>query len=119
MCEVVTMMQRSCITSGVGNRERRNQNRNLLQWLRCTKDCKTAKHFTVVFYCLRNFGCTTTQVCVTRRQCYIAEPPSVGDRMQRSGSTCKKSSVNYKSAALPTELCRRSPYESRFTEFIK
>jgi hypothetical protein len=27
--------------------------------------------------------------------------------------------LNYKSAALPAELCRRCPYESRFSEFIK
>ena len=31
----------------------------------------------------------------------------------------KRSCLNYKSAALPTELCRRCPYESRFSEFIK
>jgi len=31
----------------------------------------------------------------------------------------KKPSLNYKSAALPTELCRRCPYESRFNEFIR
>jgi hypothetical protein len=31
----------------------------------------------------------------------------------------KQSCLNYKSAALPTELCRRCPYESRFSEFIK
>ena len=31
----------------------------------------------------------------------------------------KQSCLNNKSAALPTELCRRCPYDSRFSEFIK
>ena len=34
--------------------------------------------------------------------------------MQRDENVRKNSLGNYKSAALPTELCRRPPYESRF-----
>jgi hypothetical protein len=47
------------------------------------------------------------------------QTPSVGNAVQRSENIGNSLGLNYKSAALPTELCRRCPYESRFSEFIK
>jgi hypothetical protein len=35
--------------------------------------------FTVVFYVVKSFWCKTTQFCVTRRECEMAETPSVGN----------------------------------------
>jgi hypothetical protein len=47
--------------------------------------------FTVVFYGLEIFGCKTVQFCVTRRDCGMAETPSVRDDVQRSGNTRENS----------------------------
>ena len=49
----------------------------------------------------------------------MAELPSVGNAVQSSEMMRNSLGSNYKSAALPTELCRRFPYESRFSELIK
>jgi len=38
--------------------------------------------FTVVFYVVKSFWCMTTQFCVTRRECAMAETPSVGNGAQ-------------------------------------
>ena len=70
--------------------------------------------FTVVFYGLTIFACKTAQFCVTLRESEMAETPSVSNAAQAGENTRKNSFLNYKSAALPTELCRRCPCESRF-----
>jgi hypothetical protein len=44
----------------------------------------------------------------------MAELPSVGNAVQSSETIRNSLGLNYKSAALPAELCRRSPYESCF-----
>ena len=75
--------------------------------------------FTVVFYGLTIFACKTAQFCVTLRESEMAETPSVSNATQPGENTGKNSFLNYKSAALPTELCRRCPCESRFSELIK
>jgi hypothetical protein len=47
-----------------------------------------------------------------RKQNY--ELPGVSHDMQRSERLHNSLGLNYKSAALPAELCRRYPYKSRF-----
>ena len=70
--------------------------------------------FTVVFYGLTIFACKTAQFCVALRESEMAETPSVSNAAQAGENTRKNSFLNYKSAALPTELCRRCLCGSRF-----
>jgi hypothetical protein len=94
----------------------RKANRACVQFVR---DLKGDNSFTVVFYGLTIFACKTAQFCVTLRESEMAETPSVSNAAQAGENTRKNSFLNYKSAALPTELCRRCPCESRFSELIK
>jgi hypothetical protein len=55
----------------------------------------------------QDFVCKTVQFCVTRRESETTETPSVSDALQRSENRHKKPFLNYKSAALPAELCRQ------------
>ena len=59
-----------------------------------------------LFYGLRNFRCKTAHFCATRRESETTETPSVSNAAQASENARKNSVLNYKSAALPTELCR-------------
>jgi hypothetical protein len=59
-----------------------------------------------LFYGLRNFRCKTAHFCATRRESETTETPGVSNAAQASKNARKNSVLNYKSAALPTELCR-------------
>jgi hypothetical protein len=50
--------------------------------------------FTVVFYGLKNSWCKTAQFCVTRRERYWLETPSIRDAAQRSENMRKNSFLN-------------------------
>jgi hypothetical protein len=53
------------------------------------------------------------------RESEMAEIPSARNSAQSGENPRNSLGLNYKSAALPAELCRRRPFESRFREFIK
>ena len=60
--------------------------------------------FTVIFYGLKIFYCKVTQLCVTQRECRMAETPSVRNGAQAGENARKNSFVDYESPALTAEL---------------
>jgi len=62
--------------------------------------------FTVIFYGSAIFGCKAAEFCAMRREFDMAEIPSFRYGAQRSENKRKMLPLNYKSAALPAELCR-------------
>jgi hypothetical protein len=71
------------------------------------RESETAEVFHGLFYGLKIFRCKTAQFCVTPCESEMAETPNVRNGAQAGENTRKKSFLNYKSAALPAELCRR------------
>jgi hypothetical protein len=52
---------------------------------------------------LKSFWCKTAQFCVTRRECQMAETPSVDNGAQADENPRKNSLLNYETVALSTE----------------
>jgi hypothetical protein len=69
---------------------------------------RTTLNFTVVFYGLKIFGCKTAQLCVTRREDWMAKMPSVSDGVQRSENKHKNSLLNYEFASVTDGLLQRA-----------
>jgi hypothetical protein len=60
------------------------------------------------FYGRTNFWCKTAQFWATQRECLTTETRSIGNAVQSSENMRNSLGLDYKSAALPAELCRQN-----------
>jgi hypothetical protein len=73
-----------------------------------------------VFFCGRLNFASKLRDSAQRLRTLIRQTPSLGNAVQSSETMRNSLGLNYKSAVYQlSELCRRCPYESRFSEFIK
>jgi hypothetical protein len=69
------------------------------------------RNFYGLFYGRLRFCCKTARTYAKPCQQLLIKIPSVSNGVQQSENVCKHSFLNYKSAALPAELCRRKKAE--------
>ena len=77
------------------------------QYKRAIRALKRRRRLKKYFYRQRKFGCNSARFCAKPCERLTVQLPSVSDGMQHRENVCKRSSFNYKSAALPADRCWR------------